>query len=145
MLSEIEDDCLSYTTADETQRISGLATTRVGSPELADSYQTGVSDDMERFNLASTASAQGAVTSDSCGRPSRGDLICTHCWFARLAHCCLSSLVVVWVVASRACVFARLVLAPVWALRLCREKRRARIFFEALVGAGTLGNAAQHD
>ena len=40
----------------------GLATTRVGSPGLANSYQTDVSDDMERFNLASTASAQGAVT-----------------------------------------------------------------------------------
>ena len=41
----------------------GLATPRLGSPGLADSYQTDVSDDMERFNLASTASAQGAVTS----------------------------------------------------------------------------------
>ena len=50
-------------TADETQELDGLATTRVGSPVLVASYQADVPDDMERFNLAPTANAQGAVSS----------------------------------------------------------------------------------
>ena len=58
----------SHAQLEDTPEGNGLATTRVGSPELADSYQTDVSDDMERFNLASTASAQGAVTSLCPGR-----------------------------------------------------------------------------